>query len=118
MGHGGVGYQFFIDRGTDDGEQKQEYLRWVTSQYLPDTQLLRASLVINNAFRNWGHQFLYDAELLEISLRECGFTDLRRYGMGASDDPSLVDIESHGRSVGNDPITIFETMVYEAKRPQ
>lgn len=94
----------------------EKYIKWITDRYLGETGVYRASYVINNAFRNWGHQFLYDGELLEIALRDAGFANLRRCTMGESDDENLRGIESHGPKIGNDEMARFETMVFEARR--
>ena len=84
---------------------------------MPEPRAYKASFVINNAFRSWGHQFLYDAELLEMALREAGFAGIRRCAYGASADENLRGIESHGRNVGDQEMAAFETMVFEADRP-
>ena len=48
---------------AEPAPMQQRYLRWITERFLPGRPC-RPSFVINNAFRNWGHQFLYDAEIL------------------------------------------------------
>jgi predicted SAM-dependent methyltransferase len=95
---------------------QDRYIRWITDRYLDGTRY-HPTLVINNAFRNWGHQFLYDAELLSRILAEAGFVGIRRVGIGESADPNLRGLESHGANVGDEDINRFETMVFEADRP-
>jgi predicted SAM-dependent methyltransferase len=95
----------------------ERYVRWITDRALPGIGKYHGAFVINNAFRAWGHQFLYDGELLEIALRETGFVDIRRCAYGESADPNLRGIERHGRNIGDEAVAIFETMVYEAQRP-
>ncbi len=73
--------------------------------------------MINNAFRDWGHQFIYDRATLQSAMEEVGFVDITRYAPGESDDEVLRGIESHGKAVGNADMNLFETMVLEAKRP-
>lgn len=103
------------------GEQRSpladRYVRWIVDSFMPEIRIYSASFVINNAFRNWGHQFLYDAELLGTALREAGFTGIRRCDYGSSADANLRGIESHGRNVGDQEMAAFETMVFEADRP-
>jgi predicted SAM-dependent methyltransferase len=101
-------------QGDPAGER---YVRWIVDRCLPEPRAYKAAFVINNAFRSWGHQFLYDAELLEMALREAGFTGMRRCAYGASDDANLRGIESHGHNIGDPEIAAFETMVFEADRP-
>jgi hypothetical protein len=54
------------------------------------------TLKSNRAFHGWGHQFLWSEEMLRFVLGELGFVDVRFYGYGKSDDPTLVDLERHG----------------------
>lgn len=103
--------------GTDE-PMKERYVKWVTDRFLEGVNVYRPAFVINNAFENWGHQFLYDAELMTMALRDAGFDDIRQCAPGESDDPSLRAIESHGKSISDDEIAVFETMVFEAKRPR
>lgn len=104
------------------GEQRDpvgdRYVRWIVDRSMPGISTYKASFVINNAFRNWGHQFLYDGELLEMAMREAGFTNTRRCASGESLDANLRGIESHGRNVGDEEMAAFETMVFEADRPR
>jgi predicted SAM-dependent methyltransferase len=92
----------------------ERYIRWISDRYLAGVPY-NACFVINNAFRNWGHQFLYDAELLESALGEAGFGDIKRYAVGESDDVNLRDLESHGDNVDDREMVAFETMVFEAR---
>jgi predicted SAM-dependent methyltransferase len=103
------------------GEQRSpladRYVRWIVDSFMPEIRIYSASFVINNAFRNWGHKFLYDAELLEMALRAAGFTGIRRCAYGESADANLRAMESHGRTIRNQEMAAFETMVFEADRP-
>ncbi len=91
------------------------YIEWITDKYL-DRTAYKASLVINNAFRSWGHQFLYDAELMTMRMQQAGFTHVRRCAPGESADDALRGIESHGENVANDEMAAFETMCFEGTR--
>jgi predicted SAM-dependent methyltransferase len=94
----------------------ERYVRWITDHALPGIRTYNAAFVINNAFRSWGHQFLYDGELLEAALREAGFVNVRRCAYGESPDRNLRGVECHGRNVGDEAMAAFETMVFEADR--
>jgi len=104
--------------GKERNAAAERYVRWIVDRAMPGISAYRASFVINNAFRSWGHQFLYDGELLLESMRKAGFTDCRRCAYGESGDHNLRGIESHGRNIGNEEIAIFETMIFEADRPR
>ena len=103
--------------GAERDPRGERYIRWIVDRCLPEPRAYKASFVINNAFRSWGHQFLYDAELLEMALRDAGFAGIRRCRYGESADANLRGIESHGRNIGDQEIAAFETMVFEAGRP-
>lgn len=91
----------------------EKYIKWITDMSLDGVDVYRAAFVINSAFSNWGHKFLYDGELLELALRKAGFTNIRRLAVGESDDENLRGIESHGRLADNEEMVAFETMVFE-----
>jgi hypothetical protein len=48
----------------------------------PDAEKRLGALRLNRAFRGWGHQFLWNREMLTAALQACGFVDLCwcRYG--------------------------------------
>ena len=100
--------------GADEAIQKK-YVHWITDEFLDGVKDYKASFVINNAFNNWGHQFLYDAELMTVALRQAGFEDIRQCATGHSDDPHLRGIESHGKNIADNDMAAFETMVFEAR---
>lgn len=96
----------------------RRYMHWITDRFLEGVPVCKPQFVINNAFTNWGHRFLYDAEVLGMALRDCGFADVRQVASGESEDPHLRGLESHGKHVGDEAMADFETMVLEAVRPR
>lgn len=109
--------------GHEGDPPRGRYVHWATERYAHGPGSAgeatgdHASIVINNVFRSFGHQFLYDGELLAAALRVAGFTDIRRWSPGESDDVHLRAIESHGAVVHDAEMAAFETMVFEAARP-
>ena len=101
---------------TNRTEVARRYISWITNRFLEDAPTHSAAFVINCAFNNWGHEFLYDAETLELTMRLAGFTSTRRHAPGESEDPNLANLESHGANVGEREMADFETMVLEARR--
>lgn len=95
--------------------QQQDYLEWIAERYL-NADFSGPVYVINNAFRNWGHQFLYDGEALQVAMLRAGFDEVRRLKHSESDDSNLRCLESHGVNLGNQEANAFETMVFEGKR--
>jgi predicted SAM-dependent methyltransferase len=99
---------------------QKKYIDWLfdTSRVLPEMSGhgRTGCFVLNNAFRNWGHQFLYDPETLRKVMVSAGFKEITSHLPGESDDVALRNIESHARSVGVDEeIDRFETMVFEGR---
>lgn len=92
---------------------QSRYLRWIMERFLPGRPC-RPVFVINNAFRNWGHQFLYDAETLQAALERVGFRQVTLQTPGKSGDPALQGLEVHGDHIGDQELNAFETMVFEA----
>ncbi len=104
-------------RGTQS-PVADRYVHWITDRFLDGVQVYKPQFVINNAFKNWGHQFLYDAEVLTMALSEAGFTDIRQVRTGESEDPHLRHLESHGAYIEDNEMASFETMIFEARRPR
>jgi predicted SAM-dependent methyltransferase len=63
---------------------------------LPHIQT-RAEL-LNIAFRDWGHQWLYDRVELRRRLQEAGFSEIRDCGWHQSEIPELAQIETRPNS--------------------
>ena len=56
----------------------EQYIKWSTARFLKGVGIYRAALVINNFFHSWGHQILYDGDLMATALRDAGFRDIKR----------------------------------------
>lgn len=100
------------------GDVEERYARWLTESYFPEAVGDRwAVYAINQVFRGWGHQFLYDQKTLGALLEKVGFTAVRPRPFGQSDDVNLIGVEGHGLEAGNQQMSAFETMILEAVRP-
>ena len=98
-------------------ELQEQYIKWILDKCLPGFGIYQPCFVLNNAFYNWEHKFLYDQTTLEESLDTVGFIEIDRYLSGESKNPELRGIESHGSIMGNEDMTRFETLILEARRP-
>lgn len=94
--------------------QEQEYIAWAVRTYRPDLPVSCTS-VVNNFFRDWGHQHIYDQRTLSQVLSDCGFGDIIRCEVGQSKDPPLAGLETHGQWIG-DSNNRLETLVIEATK--
>jgi predicted SAM-dependent methyltransferase len=97
---------------------RDRYVEWVISNFVPDAVVRRECFVINNAFRNWGHTFIYDHATLEHLILTVGFEDIRWFAPHESDDPHLRGIETHGQLINDEEINRFEVMILEATKPR
>jgi predicted SAM-dependent methyltransferase len=91
---------------------QQKYIHWHVDNICPEIGIYQASIVINNAFRKFGHQFLYDFCLLQNALEKAGFVAITRCNVGESDDEVFRGVEFRTHECMS-----FETMVVEARRP-
>jgi predicted SAM-dependent methyltransferase len=93
------------------------YIDWMIQKFMPEANYCKEVFLINNAFRAWGHQFLYDQETLRITMTRIGFEDIRFFQPGVSDDENLRGIELHGRVMGSEEINQFEAFAVEGRAP-
>jgi predicted SAM-dependent methyltransferase len=101
---------------TQKNDIQKRYVNWIVDKYLPEVGIYNECVVINNAFRNWGHQFIYDRATLRLAMERADFVNIISYRPGESDDENLRGIESHGKVIGDEDLNRFETMVLEARR--
>jgi predicted SAM-dependent methyltransferase len=99
-----------------DGTAGKRYFAWAAESFAAHARGTTRAVVLNNAFRAWGHQFLYDEETLAGALRDAGFSDVRRLPYGISDDPAFAGIEGRGIDRIGIEMRGFETLALEAVR--
>jgi predicted SAM-dependent methyltransferase len=92
-------------------ETQESYISTVTPIHYPHAYQPNPCFAINSAFMNWGHKFLYDQETLCKVLQMTGFSNMKLFSPGQSDDANLIGIET--RTSERD---LYETMVIEAER--
>jgi predicted SAM-dependent methyltransferase len=80
---------FILERATSENWRDQDWLTWSKHR---DVQT-RAEM-LNVAFRNWGHEYLYDREELHRRLREAGFSRIVDVELGHSEHEELRNRES------------------------
>jgi hypothetical protein len=113
--------QFLINAGTSLREGgilrlSTPNLEWVIHTHfqtgsVEKSRRLLDTLRTNRAFRGWGHQFLFSAELLAHILHELGYTEVTACTYGQSFHPELHNLEKHGNFVisnGFPSVVIFE----------
>ena len=91
----------------DGGELQQRYVSWAAGTLEPDLRAPLPGAVVNNFFRSWGHEFIYDPETLRHALTQAGFVDIMERPVG--------ELERH---LADQPqFNEYETFVLEARRP-
>jgi predicted SAM-dependent methyltransferase len=91
----------------------EAYLNWAVEQFkLPKEPFPKAPSVINNFFRAWGHQFIYDPGMLQTAMEQAGFGEVVQCEIGVSRHSPLQGLERHGER-WSPWINKFETMVLE-----
>lgn len=91
-------FQFLIDLyNKNKTELQQEYIKTATKMFIKNAPYNADIFVINNFFRDWGHQFIYDAETLKKSFSTAGFRNVAQYALNESPEPALANLAHEAR---------------------
>jgi predicted SAM-dependent methyltransferase len=88
--------------------RKLDYHYWKPS---PDVECF----LLNAELRSWGHQFVYTPKMLRASFEKAGFTNIKQYAPGESEDPAMAGLEMRSDGEYKD-MDKYESMVFEAVR--
>lgn len=85
--------------GADKSVLQEQYIKWSIDIYNIKNAIPScfSVFVINNFFRNWGHQFIYNTELLRASLERVGFSKIVKCELNRSEDKELRNLENDKR---------------------
>ena len=92
-----------------------KYLNF-SNRYFLDKHPVMPGRVINNFFRDWGHQYIHDRESLEYLLMQAGFSNIVFPEVGSSEDAVLQNLEKHGEEI-TEEFNKLETIIIEAVKP-
>lgn len=113
-------FDFLIDLANKETRGlHSRYLEWNFNQFLKHEGKVFMDAensyvyVVNNYFRDWGHQLIHNAGSLEKMISFCGFKIIDRPSVSVSTDPHLANLEHHGSQIG-DEFNELETMILEA----
>lgn len=90
-----------------------EYDNFIRSKISVDINT--KNIILNNFFKDWGHQFIYDFNTLKQLLEKTGFINIERFEIGISNDFQLCHLEKHGKHI-SDEFNELETMVIEGTK--
>ncbi|MHC1706231.1 MAG: methyltransferase domain-containing protein [Bacteroidales bacterium] len=99
----------------------KEYIRWATRSFIRDISdsLIEdeflAAYVVNNFFKDWGHQIIHNYQSISCLLSKAGFLNINRNEVGKSDIAEFRNIEKHGNIIPAE-FNELETMVIEASK--
>ena len=100
-----------------DSDICKDYIKWSMDKFANeerDKYGYNNAIVVNYFFHKWGHQFIYDEEILKKTMLEAGFKQPVKMSIHHSEKPELNQIENHHIAVGSDEMITFETLVVEA----
>ncbi len=102
----------FEEPKTNDQET---YLAWMHENWLARQGVheMRPAYSLNLTMRAWGHQFLYDIEVLKDLARITGFASCEPKTPQKSDFQQLCNLEKHGDFIGNRWANDYETLIIE-----
>ncbi|GLQ50375.1 hypothetical protein GCM10010872_18240 [Dyella flava] len=92
----------------------QLYVKWSAETFLKDALPDDPTFVINNFFRDWGHQFIYSERTLRHSLKKCGFTEIKKCKLNESQSSEFIGLENRNRMP--EGFLELETMTLEATK--
>ena len=101
--------------GQPDTDLAKRYIKFSVDTFVQEPKVNARGVVVNNFFRNWGHQFIYDFEMLDYTLQAAGFRKTIQCRPLESDDPNLKNLESHGKIISHE-FNLLETIVVEAEK--
>lgn len=115
--------EFLIDLyNNSTNVNNSKYINWSIENFASNTiksanykiQDL-AIITFNNLMHNWGHQFIYNAAILETTLLMIGFKNVKRCSVGESLHEALRNLEQHGTQIP-EWANELETIVFEAEK--
>ena len=89
---------------------------WFLREYMPECPGAPEVFLLNGIMHLFGHQFLYDRELIGIALTQAGFVDSTFTEAGDSRHPDLVGTDARARGPYA-RYNAFESLAIEARKP-
>ena len=91
--------RFLIDLYQSNKSELQiQYMEWAVDQFTKSPPYPDDTFIINNFFRDWGHQFIYDEKTLRSSMEKAGFKGIIRWKFNESKEDALRNLENEKRA--------------------
>jgi predicted SAM-dependent methyltransferase len=108
--------RFLVDLFKEKKSDTQErYIQWAVNTYFPKSDIYSETIVVNNFFYNWGHQFIYDIYMLKKVLKDAKFGNIIESIPRESGYDALKGLEHHGAIIPYE-FSCLETMVIEGEK--
>jgi predicted SAM-dependent methyltransferase len=107
--------KFLIDLYQEPKNKIQQAYIHFSQKYFQNQIPEIDTVVINNFFRDWGHQFIHDEKSLNYLLEKSGFQQISLAKVNESKYPEFQNIEQHHKEIGEE-FNILESILIEAEK--
>jgi predicted SAM-dependent methyltransferase len=109
--------QFLLDyfAGRPLTPVQQGFLDEIIHEFHPGLGLRSPAILLNEFVREWGHQFIYDRDVLRQAMELAGFGEVISCNVKESRHPPLDGLERHGTAI-SDAYNVLQTMVLEGTK--
>jgi predicted SAM-dependent methyltransferase len=101
---------------------EKNYLQWNINTFVPSVKAELKTInepevyVINNYFRDWGHQLIHNKKNLQQLMEHAGFINVNIGEVSKSSHTAFKNLDKHGAMI-TEEYNLLETMVLEAEKP-
>lgn len=106
--------EFMLELLSNPTEAHETYADLHFQDFTEEPEVRTPARIMNDYYRMWGHQFVYDEPTLRLLLERAGFVGVRSEAVGESADPRLRGIENEGRMT--EGMLALTTLVLEAEK--
>ena len=107
--------KFLIELYNEPKSETQKKYLDFSKRYFSDNRPILDTIIINNFFRDWGHQFIHDFKTLEYILAQAGFKNVKQCEVYKSEYAVLQNLEKHALELGEE-FNQLESIVVEAEK--
>lgn len=107
--------EFLLNLVLRPSADHNRYAEFHYQEFLPDGPLKVPAAIVNDYYRKWGHQFVYDAPSLKLLFERSGFTSIEQCKLNESRHVDLKGIENDARMPPG--MLALSTMTFEASKP-
>ena len=107
--------EFLLDLMVRPTAEHLRYADFHYEEFLSDAPLKVPAAIMNDYYRSWGHEFVYDRGSLTDLLARAGFANLEELPINVSRDVHLRGLENEGRMP--EGLLALSTMTFEGEKP-